>query len=334
MLRDAVKYITSCKALSSALVSLGQIGMMLVGIFCVAAANGLILVLSFIWFSKLLPALLDIDTKEGFVQFMLSSWFTFNALFFHYHAATVPPGGPVNESLPPICPSDQDMKRQRGEQWARFCKTCWAWKPPRAHHCHFCGTCVLKMDHHCPWINGCVGHFNQKFFMNMLIYIWLATAQVSVLILLYFGGFLRPVADKNKLIALNSLFTTELLLCGTLWLMMTFFLVWNGFLVVTNQTVIEFYGNMQSSKDARLAGRQWQSPFDLGWWKNLQEVYGAHPTITSMLIPSWSKVTTDGHVYKTVFGPAKVTNPTGRRQVDDYDSDSDLMPVPPAGVTP
>ena len=29
-------------------------------------------------------------------------------------------------------------------------------KPDRAHHCSNCERCVLKMDHHCPWIGGCV----------------------------------------------------------------------------------------------------------------------------------------------------------------------------------
>ena len=29
--------------------------------------------------------------------------------------------------------------------------------------------CVQKMDHHCPWINNCVGHFNHGHFSTFLI---------------------------------------------------------------------------------------------------------------------------------------------------------------------
>ena len=44
------------------------------------------------------------------------------------------------------------------------------WKPDRAHHCQFCGRCVLKMDHHCPWIGNCVGYHNMKPFFLFCVY--------------------------------------------------------------------------------------------------------------------------------------------------------------------
>jgi len=40
-----------------------------------------------------------------------------------------------------------------------FCYRCLdkKWKPKRAHHCRICRKCVFRMDHHCNWINNCVG---------------------------------------------------------------------------------------------------------------------------------------------------------------------------------
>ncbi|KAH8601403.1 DHHC palmitoyltransferase-domain-containing protein [Bisporella sp. PMI_857] len=48
------------------------------------------------------------------------------------------------------------------------CRTCRFLKPARSKHCSICKRCIAKMDHHCIFINNCVGYNNQHWFLLLL----------------------------------------------------------------------------------------------------------------------------------------------------------------------
>lgn len=62
--------------------------------------------------------------------------------------------------IPQMMPADKDQ----------YCMGCRNWKPERCHHCSICDTCILKMDHHCPWLGNCVGYHNFKEFFLFTLY--------------------------------------------------------------------------------------------------------------------------------------------------------------------
>ncbi|XP_028401302.1 palmitoyltransferase ZDHHC23-like [Dendronephthya gigantea] len=53
-----------------------------------------------------------------------------------------------------------------------FCGECRRNIPFRGKHCRICKQCVLKYDHHCVWIDSCVGQYNLKvFLLTVLLYL-------------------------------------------------------------------------------------------------------------------------------------------------------------------
>lgn len=51
---------------------------------------------------------------------------------------------------------------------ARFCKTCFIWRPPHAHHCRRCDFCISSFDHHCGVLGRCIGERNHAAFLWLL----------------------------------------------------------------------------------------------------------------------------------------------------------------------
>lgn len=51
-----------------------------------------------------------------------------------------------------------------------LCRFCVVIKPERASHCKTCRKCIRKLDHHCYFINNCIGILSYKIFINMLTF--------------------------------------------------------------------------------------------------------------------------------------------------------------------
>ena len=72
----------------------------------------------------------------------------------------------------------------------KFCRTCTTPQPPRSKHCSTCDRCVARFDHHCVWINQCVGAGNVAAFLLFLL---------SNNVLCLYGSYLGCGIIENKI---------------------------------------------------------------------------------------------------------------------------------------
>jgi hypothetical protein len=65
------------------------------------------------------------------------------------------------------------------------CDRCFVVRFPGVKHCSKCEGCIMSMDHHCPWVFNCIGQFNQKFFIQFLIYSFFGISEAGIISIYY-----------------------------------------------------------------------------------------------------------------------------------------------------
>lgn len=54
--------------------------------------------------------------------------------------------------------------------------------------CPYLASCVHRFDHHCPWINNCVGENNRQAFLMYVLTQFLLLLQWEVLVIIYLAS--------------------------------------------------------------------------------------------------------------------------------------------------
>lgn len=170
----------------------------------------------------------------------------------------------------------------------RYCYKCMLIKPDRAHHCSVCGTCVLKMDHHCPWVNSCVNFSNYKFFILFLGYALLYCIYISLTSLKYFILFWEGKLDGGMgRFHILFLFFVSVMFAVSLVSLFGYHL----YLVALNRTTLEAF----RAPIFRVGGPD-KNGYHLGHYNNFQEVFGDDWKV--WFLPVFSSLG-DGLVYPT-----------------------------------
>mmetsp|Transcript_113392 Transcript_113392/g.315692 ORF Transcript_113392/g.315692 Transcript_113392/m.315692 type:complete len:363 (+) Transcript_113392:90-1178(+) len=163
-------------------------------------------------------------------------------------------------------PALQETKRS-GDR--RHCKWCAKYKPDRCHHCRVCRICILKMDHHCPWIYNCVGFRNHKYFFLFVFY---AAIDCQIITWTMLDSVRNCVDSSTPFMTMFLLLFGETL-AAFIGMLVTAFWAFHVWLMLKSMTTIEF-----CEKSMKNAGYE-SSVYDRGCLNNIKAVLGDNPLL-------------------------------------------------------
>lgn len=171
-------------------------------------------------------------------------------------------------------------------------------KPERAHHCKVCKTCVLKYDHHCPWINQCVGLGNERYFILFMLWFAFGTALYTA------GGWSLAVdvvwgsESWPYTLAPPVVFLIVFIMAAVMGLVVFILALWHIYLVAHGETSVESQDMAHYRTMAKERDQAFVNVYNLGWLRNLQLFFNVGPGMSypyyTLLLPRRIEPYSDG----------------------------------------
>jgi len=199
------------------------------------------------------------------------------------HPGTIPDGDPAwdyrSDTGANGATAGVNLQEAKKTGERRHCKWCGKYKPDRCHHCRVCRTCILKMDHHCPWIYNCVGFQNYKYFFLVLFY---SVVDLHLIAWSMSESVLRSWDANTPFATMFFLLFGETLAIFLGGLITSFF-VFHIWLMLQAMTTIEFCEKKMPKKEGKEDHGGGGSVYDVGPYGNAAAVLGPNPLM--WLIP-------------------------------------------------
>jgi len=246
----------------------------------------------------------------------------FTLLCVSYYKAVVTSPGVVDRNYIPLEASEADLAEAKEETVSvdgkkdkfaniesfykpRWCSYCKAWKPPRSHHCREWNSCVLKLDHYCPWVYNCVGYRNHKYFVLFLGY---ASTSLTYFLICCVIRFVCAIGDSQKTpgqMPISGVEGVLLMVQMVLTLPVTIGIVSLFSFQMTclhqNMTSIESFTFRNYRKGLKNTGVKFRWYYDFGPAYNYRQVFGNNYKEWFLPILPESTKNGDGITFRTRF---------------------------------
>ncbi|CAL5407365.1 unnamed protein product [Camellia sinensis] len=254
------------------------------------------LVLGFVYYITIFVFLEDwlgLQSSAGSLNALIFTYLACFSLFSFLVCVLTDPGGVPSAYVPDVEDSelsDQDSKKTvaRGVSVTSVL------------HTSLPGLIIVGLvegDHHCMWINNCVGLRNYKAFIVLVLYATMASIYSSV-------GCSSKLHSSEGLEFLWNGFPQDLLLFISgviivgLSLTLGTLLGWHIYLIIHNMTTIEYYEAIRAAWLARKSGQSYRHPYNVGVYKNITLVLG--PNMLNWLCPTAVNHIKDGITFPTI----------------------------------